>query len=509
MNWLDRAIAAVSPTAGLNRVRARLALDQVRAFDATRPGNRRIESWRRSDSGPRGEAQLGADQLRRLVRDLQRNNGYARKAHAKLVSATVGTGITGSVITSTGRPASRLLRDAWMRFVDEADYMGEQDLNGLWLTIARALYSDGDVLLRRYPVAFDANTRTPPVRFQVLEIDHLDVAKSSLYQTGDGHIDRGIEYDATGRKVALWLLPDHPLNLTGHLRQRWESVRVPIGDVVQVYDMLRPGQDRGVSIFSAAVMPLNELAAYLDREAMRKNIEACLAGFVVASQPVGEGGWQAGASTGTDEAGNATLEFVPGMIHRLKPGEDFRSGPVAPVGDMGPFVRQMGFLAAAGVHVMYEHMTGDMSGVNYSSYRVGSFDFGQFAEQQQWQVQIPRAGRMFGRGFIEACSALQLPGAAGASVRWTPPRPITSPDPEKDARANKLELDMFTRSLSELAAERGWTLAEMAEQIAADRTLIADALNVDILHLNKLLHPAAPNPAAAPAPAPTEGTDNA
>lgn len=505
MNWLDALVAAVSPAAGLNRVRARLALDQVRAFEATRPGNRRIESWRRSDGGPRGEAQLGADQLRRLVRDLQRNNGYARKAHAKLVSSTVGTGITGSVISAAGKPAVARLRDAWTRFVDEADYNGEQDLNGLWLTIARALYADGDVLLRRYNLPSDAGTRTPPVRFQVLEIDHLDVSKSSLYHGEDGMIDRGIEYDANGRKVALWLYPDHPLNLTGHLRQRWESVRVPIGEVVQVFDMLRPGQDRGVSIFSAAIMPLNELAAYLDREAMRKNIEACLAGFITSPEPTNMGGLQVGVTTGTDSAGNATLGFEPGMIHRMKPGESFQAGPVAPVGDMGPFVRQMGFLAAAGVHVMYEHMTGDMSGVNYSSYRVGSFDFGQFAEQQQWQVLIPRAGRMFARGFIDGAGVLQLPGAAGASIRWTPPRPITSPDPEKDARANKLEVDMFARSLSELAEERGWTLPELVERIAADRTLIQDALGVDSLQLNKLLNPA---PSAPPA-APTEGTPNA
>ncbi|OYZ15631.1 MAG: hypothetical protein B7Y35_06065 [Sphingomonadales bacterium 28-64-96] len=507
MNWLDKIIAEIAPGAGLQRARQRLALDAVRQYEAARPGNRRIENWRRSDAGPRGEVEQGAPQLRRLVRDLLRNNGYARKAHAKLVSSTVGTGITGSVIRlADGKPANGRLREGWARMVDDADYLGEQDLNGLMLTGARALFSDGDVIIRRYRTAFDANTRTPPVRFQVLEIDHLDTGKSSLLGGGDkGFIDRGIEYDAQGRKVALWLFPDHPANLSRVLRAKWESVKVPIGECLQVYDLLRPGQDRGVSPFSAAVMPLNELAAYLDREAMRKNIEACLAGFISSPEPANMGGLQLGANTGTDENGNTTLEFVPGMIHRMKPGENFQAGPEPKVGDMGPFIKQMGFLAAAGVGVMFEHMTGDMSGVNYSSYRVGSFDFGQFAEQQQWQVLVPRmCQRMFGAGFIEASAALGLPGAAGAGLRWTPPRPITSPDPEKDARANKLELDMFQRSISELAEERGWTLPELVERIKADRALIATELGIDTMQLNALL--AANTPAAAPA---TEGTPNA
>ena len=502
MNLLDQIIAAISPDAGLARARARLALDNVRLLEAARPGNRRIENWRRTDAGPRGEIEQGGQRIRALSRNLLQNNGYARKAHTKLVSSTVGTGITATVMAPGGKPASVRLRDAWSRFSDNADWLGEQDLNGLQLTLARALYADGDVLLRRYRNDYVANPALPPFQFQVLEIDHLDVTKQGLLN-GGGLIDRGIEYDEHGRKVALWLHPDHPSNLSRHLRATWESVRVPLADVTQVYDVLRPGQDRGVSIFAAAVMPLNELASYLDREAMRKNIEACLAGFISSPEPPALGGFDVGVKSATDDQGNRVTEFVPGMIHHMRPGEEFKPGPVAPVGDMGPFVRQMGFLAAAGVGVMYEHMTGDFSGMNYSTYRVGSFDYGQFAEQQQWQVLIPRMGRMFARSFIEGAQAQQLPGAAQASLRWTPPRPITSPDPEKDARAAKLELDMFTRSISELAEERGWTLPELVERIAGDRTLIQTALGVDTIAMNANLAPPAPS---IPPAAPNEGT---
>ncbi|WP_310498304.1 phage portal protein [Sandarakinorhabdus sp.] len=508
MSFLDDIIGAFAPGMALDRVRARMALDKLREYEAARPGNRRVESWRRRDAGPQGEVARGASDVRRLVRDLLRNNGYATRAHRKLVSATISTGITGAVLDAKGRPASAALRDTWNRYVDEADWCGEHDLYGLQMLIARAVYSDGEALLRRYRTSFDANTRTPPFRWQVLEVDHIDAGKFDLVRgaADNGFIDRGIEYDARGRKVALWLYPDHPQNLTPYLRSRFESERVPIGEVVQIYDTLRPGQDRGVSIFSPAIMPLSDLADYLTKEAMRKSIEAALAVFITTPENPDQGGLTLGAGAGsdaasTDGAGNTLSRLMPGMITRLKPGEAVDPGPVAPVGDMSPFVQQMGFLAAAGVGVMYEHMTGDFRNVNYSSFRVGSFDFGQFIEQQQWLVFGQRMCRPMAQGFTEGVAALGISGAAGVNLRWTPPNPVVSPDPEKDARADKLQVEMLVKAPSEISGARGWQHGEMLERIAADM-LAADAALPP--GSRSTADPRNPKAGTAPAPAPNQ-----
>ncbi len=470
MNLLDRAIAALAPRMALDRARARMALDLVRDYDAARPSNRRIESFRRINGGPVSEVSKGGAQVRALVRDLLRNNGYAQRAHRTLVSSTIGTGITGSPVLPTGKLASRAVRDAWDRYVDNADLHGDVDLYGLQMQIARAVYADGEALLRRTRLPFDANEKNPPIRWQVLEADFIDTNKLSVDAEG-GYIDRGIEYNATGRKVALWLHPDHPANLTPYIRTRFKSERVAIGDVVQVYDALRPGQDRGVSIFSAAVLPLLDLAGYLEREAMRKSIEACLALFITSPEDpnalsIGATGGP-GADT-TDSVGNNLTRIAPGMINKLKPGESIEPGPVAQVGDMTPFIMQQQFLAAAAGGVMFEHMTGDFRNVNYSSYRVGSFDFARNIEQQQWLVFNHKMCKPLAAGFGEGAAALGVSGINAAKLRWTPPSAITSPDPLKDANADALMIRNGAMAPSEPAERRGWDYHTLLERTAAD-----------------------------------------
>ena len=473
MSWFEDAIAAVAPGLAFNRARARMAYEAVRDYDAARP-QRRQESWRRANTGAVVEVGKGALPVRNAVRDLIRNNGYAQRAHRTLVSSTVGTGIVGTPQTTAGTLASVRTRDAWNRWVDNCDFDGHHDLYGVQNMLARTMYESGEGLLRFHRQSFGANEKIAPVRLQVLEPDFIDITKNSNGNDG-GWIDRGIEYDAQGRKLALWLLPDHPGNLSPYLRTRFTSDRVPVGEVEQVYEMLRPGQDRGISIFAAAVLPLKDLADYFEAEATRKRIEACLALFITSPEDLSGSGL--GITTGgatSDSLGNSLTRLAPGMMTRLKPGEDVTPGPVAPVGDMTPFVQQMQFLAAAAGGVMFEHMTGNFSNVNYSSYRVGSFDFARQIEQIQWLTLGPRMTRPMSDRFNEAGRAASIL-TADVKVRWTPPSAVTSPDPLKDANADSTQMRNLTMAPSEVSEKRGWNHAELLNRIGDDLSL-ADAM---------------------------------
>ena len=461
MGWIDD----LAPRWALRRALAQQALKQLRAYDAARTP-RKWNSWQRPKSGPRTEAQLGADTLRASVRDLLRNNGYAQRAHRTLVRATVGTGILGSPMAGD-RPAPQRARDAWARWADDCDFDGHLDLYGLQALTARTVFESGEALLRFYRQPFDAGEAVAPVRLQLLEPDFIDTGKLSLGRASEGGnwIDRGIEYDSRGRKVALWLHQVHPGDQSRYLLSKYESVRVPIGEVVQVYDMLRPGQDRGISIFAAAVAPLKDLGDYFEAEIMRKRIEACLSVFVTA--PEGEGPL-VGRANGTDgESGAELRQLAPGMITRLNPGESVSH--VAPSGspEIKQFADQILLLAAAAGGVMFEHMTGNFEKVNYSSYRVGSHDFAGWAEQQQWHLFVQRMCRPVAQQFNQAALAAGLISRE-TTLRWTPPSPVTSPDPKKDADADQLNLRLGALAPSELAERHGWTYAELLDRIAAD-----------------------------------------
>jgi len=106
------------------------------------------------------------------------------------------------------------------------------------------------IRFRRQP--FDAKTKVAPLQLQVLEPDFIDVTKNIRTQTG--YIDRGIEYDMHGRRVAYWLHPHHPGEFAGFRFQVYQSERVPVEELVYLYNKLRPGQDRGMPLLAPEQM---------------------------------------------------------------------------------------------------------------------------------------------------------------------------------------------------------------------------------------------------------------
>lgn len=470
MGLLDQ----IAPRWSLRRELALQTLRQLRAYDAAK-NPRKWHSWQRPKTGPKTEAGMGQEQLRASVRDLVRNNGYAQRALRTLVRSTVGTGILGTPMQGD-KPAKQGVQEAWARWSDECDFDGHHDLYGLQMLLARTTFESGEGLLRFYRQGFTAGEKVAPVRIQVLEPDFIDTGKFSGAVGGSGPlIDRGIEYDDKGRKVALWLHKGHPQDMSRYLSNRFESERVPIGEVVQVYDMLRPGQDRGVSIFAAAVAPLQDLRDYFEAEIMRKRIESCLSVFVTA--PEGDGGMKLGTTADPDTAtGQEVRQLAPGMIHRLNSGESVTSVAPNASPEIKQFADQILLLAAAAGGVMFEHMTGNFEKVNYSSYRVGSHDFAGWVEQQQWLVFGQRACRPIAQQFVAAGLAANLFSRA-PTIRWTPPSPVTSPDPMKDANADEKNLRLGSVAPSEIAERRGWTYPELLDRIATDLAL-ADAKKI-------------------------------
>ena len=111
MNWLDRAIGAVAPGAGLRRARQRQMIGVLaRAYEGAKLG-RRTEGWVAAGTGANAEIAPAIARLRDRSRDLVRNNPYAAKAVQALVSNMVGTGLLPRAraatpeLASAGRPA--------------------------------------------------------------------------------------------------------------------------------------------------------------------------------------------------------------------------------------------------------------------------------------------------------------------------------------------------------------------------------------------------------------------
>ena len=99
LNWLDRAVAWLSPEAGVRRVQARAAESAIRkasnillSYDGAKTG-RRTEGWFTTAADSNTEIAAALPKLRNRSSDLIRNNPSAARVQSVVVSSTVGTGI--------------------------------------------------------------------------------------------------------------------------------------------------------------------------------------------------------------------------------------------------------------------------------------------------------------------------------------------------------------------------------------------------------------------------------
>ena len=198
MNWLDRAIGAVAPGAGLRRARQRQAMAVLaRAYEGAKLG-RRTEGWVAAGTGANAEIAPAIARLRDRSRDLVRNNPYAAKAVTALVSNMIGTGLL---------PRAGRRRRSWppmptscgRRSPLAADADGLTDFCGLQALIVRSLVESGAVLVRLRERVEDGL----PVllQLQVLEADQLDTAKTEALRDG-GFVVQGIEFEPSAAAAA-------------------------------------------------------------------------------------------------------------------------------------------------------------------------------------------------------------------------------------------------------------------------------------------------------------------
>jgi lambda family phage portal protein len=461
MNSLDRLIGWASPERAARRLAFRQAIEiKVRSYDAARRDNRTM-SWQAGGASANAEI-IGAEEtVRNRARSLVRDNGYAGQIVETIADHIVGTGIVSAPTGLKGRNRERV-GQAYTAWTENCDYDGDQDYNGLLWTATRAMAESGACFIRLRRVEFDSSVSVAPLQLQLLEPDFLDSMKAGTTEVG-GIIDRGIEYDAQGRKVAYWLYEHHPGDVAQWRVNRLKSNRVPVGEVIYLYDKLRPGQDRGMSALAPAVMTLRDLDGYFEAELVRKRMEACLAGFITSDD---ESGFVIGEEDTHLKSGMTKVEkFQPGMITRLRHGEDIKIAQPSNAQGVGEFALLHLREAAAAAGVMYEHATGDFSNVNYSSWRAGHHGFRRRMERKQWHLVIHKACRPIVAGFTASARAADLLPAQSFGWRHTPPGFI-SVDPVKDAKADLANLEMGKVTLAELVEREGYDYIEHLARFA-------------------------------------------
>lgn len=433
-------------------------------YDAATTG-RRLHGWTATNADINTLVFGSLEALRSRSRDQVRRNSWAKNAVDSFTGNCVGTGIK----PQSQHPDPELrkqIQRLWTRWTDEADADSLVDFYGLQALVCREIMEAGECLVRLRP-RFPQDGLSVPLQIQGLEPEQLPAWYTSIAPNGN-IIRAGIEFNVIGRRVAYHLLKTHPGDATNPLLST-EIVPVPADYIRHLFNPIRFGQLRGQPWLAQVLVKLFELDMYDDAELVRKKVAAMFAGFIKQNAPedqlLGEK---------SDDDGDALLAGLePGTMQKLLPGEEMQFSAPPDVGTQyETFMRVQLRSIAAGMGITYEQLTGDLTGVNYSSIRAGLLEFRRRCEQFQHQQIVFQFCRPVWAAWIQAAllsGALKAdPNDSGLyDVKWVPPG-WAWVDPLKDVRANVMEVRAGFKSRSDVVSEQGEDIEVVDAEIASD-----------------------------------------
>lgn len=440
--FIDGMIMPFAPERALKRMAARMGAERLRQYDAS-ASNRRTQGWKRPSTNQDAENFQGLINMRNGVRDLTRNNAAAASALDHLVTDLVGGGVTLHAEHKT-KLVQRRAQDEFDRWAegqncDTGTFYEHQNL------AVRGTIEAGEVLTK-----WQAKDNLPNAHCVGLEADFLDIYRTMPRPNG-GRVVQGVEFDKDGNRIAYWLFPSHPGDFY-FVPKHW-SEPVDAKYIDHVYQPLRFGQTRGVSMFAPVAMALRDVADTADALRLKEKVQACLA--LIISPADGQVGSPLTNEVTPSDTGTPDLETLrPGMVARLKHGETATTLEPSQTSGGVEFMRQQ-LQQISACLAPYYAVTGDASQSSYTAHRALLMaHYGRLDELQSRIVEARICRPAFARQMQRL--ALQTGDARFLEVRarWSFPT-RRAVDPVKDLMAEIMEIRAGLKDLPMALRDRG------------------------------------------------------
>ena len=490
-NAIDRLVGLFSPKSELQRkyFRSKVSSIKRQAQYAAAKSNRMTGAWSPLNSNVNDVISTSAPNIRARVRQLVRDFPYFTRAVSVLSDYTVGAGIMFQ--SRVKKPDGKLdkaniqkIEDSFNFWADEADVAGKMHFYEIMELCKRQDLESGEFIVVK---TYSNRLKYLPFGLQIYESEWLADQMSRRLPNTRG-FEQGIEYNKkTGRIIAYHFTdPDS-----------WgKTKRIAAKDVIHGFQMLRPGQLRGVSPFAPAILVAHDLSDYMDAEIDAAKMASKYLAFIKKPGAFDQPNVITDSDTGQkiDEMENAIIEY-------LRPNEEIEiaTNP-RPGTNFPPFVKLILTMVAVTLNIPYELLSGDYAGMNYSTARTVRNDFAH-----QLRPISTRHVRHFGmpvfKEFINRAvlhGKLSLPGywsnpAPYMVSEWQPPG-MESVDPLRESKAMVEEIKAGLRSPYEIVKSRGRDLEDVYKEIANAKEL-ADILGLEF-QLEKQSTGVANNPAA-------------
>ena len=444
-------------------------------YDAAGHG-RRLAGWNPPSSGP-NRAIDGLQTIRNRARDSSRNDWTGVSATEKWTTNLIGIGIVPRFKRITSKARKQQIIDLYSDFVKQCDADSVLNLYGLQTLTVRAWLDGGEAFIRRRARFIDEGLAVP-LQIQVLEADMVPLLDATSFPDlpAGNEIKSGIEFNRRGRRVAYWVFKEHPGDKHGASIERSMMVRVAASEMIHVFEPLRPGQLRGVSLLAPMLTRLRNIENYDDATLTRQQLANLIVAFISRKLPEMTGDEDINPLTGeedeTDSTGTPLVGLQPGLVQELEDGQEVNwSNPPEAGTNYSDYMRTQHLGTAAGAGVPYEIFSGDIKDVSDRTLRVIINDFRRHAEQRQWQIIIPQMCERVIAWFADAAALVgkitleeidPITRAEWAPHGWAHIHPV------QDPQGKKLEVDAGFRSRSSVIGQYGDDPDAVDDERAAD-----------------------------------------
>lgn len=422
-------------------------------------------------SGPNSEIERSLATLRKRSRHAIANHPYGCTGKNAYVDNLVGNGIRA-------KWEDKEIQRLWDIWEKECDADGVSNFSGQQALVAGTEFSDGETLIRRRWRR--PNDRlTVPFQIEVFESDLLPIQLTDITK----NIRLGIQKNGIGQRTHYHLYTHHPDDLPSGFGLN-ETKPVSADDMIHYFQPIRPKQDRGIPHLSVVLVRLYEIDEMQDATLVKQKTAQLFAWIIKKQQQEFNGGDN--DPTGVDSASNIDYDDIqngeaikrikPGAVHYLDDDEDIEFSSPDGIGpNYVEWMKSELRAVAKAIGLTYEQLTGDLTGVNYSSIRAGLIEFRRRIERLQHNLMIFKFCHPVSKWFLEAIwmnNLVDLPEYTTNPYqylpKWQTPR-WDWVDPLKDVMADILEVRAGFDSRSNKNAERGLDSETVVAQLMIEQ----------------------------------------
>lgn len=434
-------------------IKIRRKMMKQRLFDASKTEN----IWSTWSNTPKHINQIIHEDLSKLVaksREQYANNDYVKRYVGLCqtnISGENGVMVQSKVMDRQGNqdtPIQQVIEQAWDSFstaVDPSDTCSRAEFEA---QVIQACAIDGESFVMRHI----SKKYRYGVAFSIIDAALCD----TTYHDTDKNIISGIEYDSDSKPVAYYFSKASNHAAVGYYQPK-DYHRIPADKIIHVFMPEWAGQKRGIPWTATSLGRLRTLKGFEDAAVTAARVGATKMGFFTSEN----GGEYTGEM---DSYGDMIMEAEPGSFEQLPEGVSFQSwDPNYPSNVYGDFVTAALRGIAVGLGVSHHSLTGDMSGVNYTSSRTALLDErDQWKRKQKWLIN--RLVRKMYESFIDYGVDFGRININGKQLRENPSHyyPATYlgrrwqwVDPAKEVVAIEKALQLKLKSLSTAIRETG------------------------------------------------------